>query len=121
MKNALRGIRAGLLIQLASTSSIALCLLLVGLAMMGLYNLDRITRLWGRGTQVIIYLKPEAPQARIKSLYGLLQGRPEVDSVRWISCFKVLPDPCMIALLILWETVLNTGGIVACLILLNET
>ena len=90
MKNALRGIRAGLLIQLASTSSIALCLLLVGLAMMGLYNLDRITRLWGRGTQVIIYLKPEAPQARIKSLYGLLQGRPEVDSVRWISSEKAL-------------------------------
>ena len=90
MKNALRGIRAGLLIQLASTTSIALCLLLVGLAMMGLYNLDRITRLWGRGTQVIIYLKPDAPRGRVHSLYSLLKGRPEVDSVRWISSDKAL-------------------------------
>ena len=90
IKNALRGIRAGLLIQLASTTSIALCLLLVGLAMMGLHNLDRITRLWGRGTQVIIYLKPDAPRARVKSLHDLMKSRPEVDSVRWISSDKAL-------------------------------
>ncbi len=90
IKNALRGIRAGLLIQLASTTSIALCLLLVGLAMMGLYNLERVTRLWGRGTQVIIYLEPDAPEARVRSLYTLLQGRSEVDSVRWISSEQAL-------------------------------
>ena len=90
IKNALRGIRAGLLIQLASTTSIALCLLLVGLAMMSLYNLDRVTRLWGRGTQVIIYLKPDAPKARVASLHGLLQGRDEVGTVRWISSEQAL-------------------------------
>ena len=90
LKNALRGIRAGLLIQLASTTSIALCLLLVGIAVMGMLNLDRITRFWGRGTQIIVYLKSDAPPARVQALHGLLRSRPEVNAVKLISSQKAL-------------------------------
>lgn len=82
---ALRGIRSGLLIQLAATGAIAMGLLLVGLAVLGALNVDRLTRNWGRGVQAIVYLKPDAPPERVRSLVRLLQSRPEVVAVRPVS------------------------------------
>ena len=83
--NALRGMRSGLLIQLASTSSIALSLLLVGLVGMGLLNLHRLTRHWGEGVQVIAYVKHAADVGRVEALGRMLEQRQEVQSVRWVS------------------------------------
>jgi cell division transport system permease protein len=83
--NAWRNIRQGLLINLASTASIATALLLVGLAGLGLVNLDRLTSRWGRGLQIIVYLKPDVPPARVESLHRLLKGRPEVSAVQLIT------------------------------------
>jgi cell division transport system permease protein len=82
---ALRGIRSGLLIQLAATGAIAMGLLLVGLAVLGALNVDRLTRNWGRGVQAIVYLRPDAPPERVRALVRLLQGRPEVVSVRSVT------------------------------------
>jgi cell division transport system permease protein len=82
---ALRGMRSGLLIQLASTGAIAMGLLLVGLAVLGALNVDVLTRNWGRGVQAIVYLKPEAHAERVRSLVLLLQGRPEVLAVRHVT------------------------------------
>ena len=90
LTNALRGMHAGLLIQLAATTSIALCLLLVGLAVLALVNLEQVTSQWGRGIQVIVYLKAEAPGPRVKALHRLLRERPEVTSVERISSTKAL-------------------------------
>lgn len=83
--HALQNIRTGLLIHLASTTSIALSLLLMGLAMLGMENVDRLTHHWGRGVQIIVYLKAEAPPVRVSALTRLLKERPEVSSVNWIS------------------------------------
>jgi cell division transport system permease protein len=83
--HALRGIRHGLLIQLASTGTMAVGLLLVGLAFLAAANLDRLTARWGRGLQVIAYLKAEAPETRVAALVKLLEGRPEVSSVKRVT------------------------------------
>ncbi len=85
LANALRGMRAGLLIQLASTTSIALSLLLVGLAALGLINLHRLTNNWGDGVQVIAYVKHDAAGGRVEALGRLLESRAEVQTVRWVS------------------------------------
>ena len=83
--NALRGMRSGMLIQLASTTSIALSLLLVGLVGMGLLNLNRLTQHWGEGVQVIAYVKHAADVQRVEALGRMLEQRQEVQSVRWVS------------------------------------
>lgn len=83
--HALRGIRAALAMELASTATIALTLLLLGVALLGLVNLDRLTRTWGRGVQVVLYLAPEAPKERVAALFRTLRQRPEVATARWVS------------------------------------
>ena len=83
--NALRGMRSGMLIQLASTTSIALSLLLVGLVGVGLINLHRLTSHWGEGVQVIAYVKHEADARRVEALGRMLEQRQEVQSVLWVS------------------------------------
>ncbi len=85
LSNALRGMRSGLLIQLASTTSIALSLLLVGLAGLGLINLHRLTKNWGDGVQVIAYIKSTAATQRVEALGRMLEQRAEVQAVRWVS------------------------------------
>jgi cell division protein FtsX len=82
---ALRGIRSGPLIQLAAIGSVAVGLLLVGLAVLGAGNLARLTEHWGRGIQVVAYLKPDVPDDRVRALSRLLSSRPEVLGVRRVS------------------------------------
>jgi len=85
LTRALRGMRSGLLIQLAATGAIAVGLLLTGLAGLGATNLDRITAHWGRGIQVVAYLKPEADPERVRALAQLLRARPQVLAVRQLA------------------------------------
>lgn len=92
---ALRGIRSGWTIQLASTGSIAVGLLLVGLAVLGGLNLERMTRALGEGIQIVVYLRPDAPAAQVKRLRGTLEGHAIVAAVRHVSsqdAFRRLSD-----------------------------
>jgi cell division transport system permease protein len=82
---ALRGIRSGLLIQLASTGAIAVGLLLVGLVALGAVNLERLTESWSEGVQVTVYLQPEAKRARVASLQRVLGRHPSVRKVEHVS------------------------------------
>lgn len=82
---ALRGMRAAPLIQLAATGTIAVGLLLVGLAVLGARNLEALTSHWGRGVQIVAYLRPEAPPAKALALERMLRSRPEVLSVRRVD------------------------------------
>jgi cell division transport system permease protein len=82
---ALRGIARGPLVQLAAIGSVAVGLLLVGGAVLGASNLSRLTERWGRGIQVIAYLKPDATEPRLQRLASLLRNRPEVLGARLVS------------------------------------
>ena len=90
LANTLRGIRHGLLIQLASTGTMAVGLVLVGLSLLAAENVGRLTARWGQGLQLIVYLKPEAREARVRTLVEVLRGRPEVLSVRSVSSHEAL-------------------------------
>ena len=57
---ALRGIRSGWLIQLASAGAITVGLLLVGLSILTIFNMDRLSQRWGRSVQAIAYLHGDA-------------------------------------------------------------
>jgi cell division transport system permease protein len=81
----LRSIRSHLLIQLAATGAVAVGLLLVGLAVLGAHNVERLTRHWGSGIQVIAYMKPEVSRASVEAMARVLRARPEVLSVREVS------------------------------------
>lgn len=85
LANAARGMRSGLLIQLAATTSIGLSLLLVGLAGLGLINLHRLTSSWGDGVQIVAYVKTGAAAHRVESLERMLRGRAEVKAVQYVS------------------------------------
>jgi cell division transport system permease protein len=88
IRQALRGIRSGVIIQLASIGTIAAGLLLLGLALLTTVNLDRLTKRWGRGIQIVIYFKAEASASRIKAIAHVLEQRPEVLSVQMITSEK---------------------------------
>jgi cell division transport system permease protein len=77
---ALRGMRAATLIQLAATGSVAVGLGLVGLALCGASNLERLTARWGRGVQIVAYLKADVAPASppVRALAAALRARPEV-------------------------------------------
>jgi cell division transport system permease protein len=85
LTGALRGMRAAPLIQLAATGTIAVGLLLVGLAVLGARNLESLTSHWGRGVQIVAYLRPEAPPAKTRALEAVLRSRAEVLSVRHVD------------------------------------
>ncbi len=84
-RHALQNMRQSLALYTASTLSIALSLSLVGLAVMSLQNLDRLTAGWGKGVHVIVYLDAEAAEQRVQALVRLLRGRPEVSAVRHVT------------------------------------
>ena len=83
--NTARGIRARLGIQLASAVTIALSLLLLGLALVGRDNVERVTARWGRGVQVVVYLAPGASEEAVAGLQQTLRDRTEVSKVVWVS------------------------------------
>lgn len=85
LAQAARSIRAGLLIQLASTGAIAIGLLLVGLVLLFVLNIGQLTRQWDDGFQLTVYLAPEAPPGQVDRLVKVLQRHRLVRSVRHIS------------------------------------
>jgi cell division transport system permease protein len=60
-------------------------LLLVGLVTLGMLNLDRMTRDWGEGIQLTIYLQRGAPADKVAELRRVLAKHPVVASTRQIS------------------------------------
>ncbi|MCA9672954.1 MAG: ABC transporter permease [Myxococcales bacterium] len=85
VRQALRGMRAKPMIQLAAVGAIAVGLLLVGVAVVCALNVERLANHWGRGTQLTVYLKQDATRARADALAKLLRSRHEVARVRYIS------------------------------------
>lgn len=81
----LGGIRSSWSIQLASIGSITVGLLLVGLAVLGALNVDRLTQSWNQGIILTVYLKPDVTPARFQKLEQLLRRQQVVASVRHIS------------------------------------
>ncbi len=81
---AIRGIRSGWLIQLASIGAITVGLLLVGLSILTIFNMDRLSQRWGRSIQAIAYLQGDAQPARVDALITLLNKRPEVIAVHHV-------------------------------------
>ncbi|MBK6847891.1 MAG: hypothetical protein IPG96_10255 [Proteobacteria bacterium] len=84
-QQALRAMRRSALVQLAAITAMAVTMLLIGLAALGSHNVDRLTRRWGRGTQLIAFLRPGAAAPAVEGLARLLASRPEVTLVQRIT------------------------------------
>ncbi|MBK8481844.1 MAG: hypothetical protein IPL40_11790 [Proteobacteria bacterium] len=82
---ALRAMRRSALVQLAAIAAMAVTMLLIGLAVLGSHNVDRLTRRWGRGTQLIAFLRPAAAAPAVDALVALLASRPDVKLVQRIT------------------------------------
>ena len=92
VRQALRGMRAKPMIQLAAVGAIAVGLLLVGVAVVCALNVERLANHWGRGTQLTVYLKQDATRARAFAsratvagafLTGGLPRRASAETAAW--------------------------------------
>jgi cell division transport system permease protein len=85
LRQAVRSMRAGLLVQLASTGSITVALLLVGMMVLGAANLEQLTAHLDRGLRITAYVRDGAPDEQVATLRALLQKHPVVASARLVS------------------------------------
>lgn len=82
---ALRAMRRRAWVQLAAVAAMAVTMLLIGLATLASHNVDRLTRRWGRGTQLIAFLRAGAAEPAVDALARLLARRPDVALVQRIT------------------------------------
>lgn len=85
VRQVFRGMRRAPVVQLSAVGAMTAALVLCGTAALGSFNADHLTRHWGRGLHLVVYLEPDVQPARVRSLQSMLEGRPEVSSVRLVT------------------------------------
>jgi cell division transport system permease protein len=76
---------SGWLIQLAAVGSIAVGLLLVGAAALGVVNLERLTSRWEGGLPVTVYIRPNAPEEQVVRLAQTMESHALVRAIERVS------------------------------------
>ena len=79
------GIRSGWLFQIASIGTITAGLLLVGLALLGATNIDRLSNHWSKGFQITAYLKYDVSVEQVQNLTQMLEKHHAISSIKRVS------------------------------------
>ncbi len=85
LTRAIRSIRENLYLSGVSAGVIGAALILIGAFGLALVNLRAVVSAWERDAHVSAYLKPEIAPEVHASLRAVLEARPEVAAVRYIS------------------------------------
>lgn len=84
LRRALAGVARRPLISLSCVGAVAVSLLLVGAVHLAGENAVRLTRGWGAGVQMVIYLEPETPAERAHAIARILESVPAVERVDYV-------------------------------------
>ena len=85
LRQVFRSVKRAPVLQLSAIGAMTAALVLCGAAGLGSFNVDQLTRHWGRGLHLVVYLQPDVPAERIGMLRDLLRRRQEIESVRLVS------------------------------------
>lgn len=81
----LRGMAQAPLVQLIAVATMAVCMLLLGVVVLGFTNAQHVARAWGVDVPVTVYLAEDAPAEDVDALVGQLQAVPQVEGVERIT------------------------------------
>jgi cell division protein FtsX len=81
----LRGMSQAPLVQLIAIATMAVCMLLLGIVLLGYTNARGVAQAWGVDVPITVYLVDDAPQDEVGSLVERLQAVPGVDAVDRIA------------------------------------
>ena len=81
----LRGMAQAPLVQLIAVATMAVCMLLLGVVVLGFTNARQVAQAWGVDVPVTIYLADDAPAEDVDALVGQLQAVPQIEAVHRVS------------------------------------
>ena len=84
IRRAMVGIGRRPIVSLSCVGAIAVSLLLVGAVHLAGENASRLTKGWGAGVQMVVYLEPDVPTERALAIARILRGVPAVDRVDYV-------------------------------------
>ncbi len=84
-REAAQGIRSNLLIHLIAAGTIAFALLILGIFMITVINLDRTLHEWGKDLQVIVYLDRTSSPQEIARAGEAIARLPQTNKVTFVS------------------------------------
>ena len=79
---ALASMRRSPIVQMVAVSTIAMSMLVLGVFLTVLFNVDRVTDRWSDETTVVAFLQDDASDAQLKALKGEIEDWKEVELVR---------------------------------------
>lgn len=92
LREAYLGIRRQLLMSTLATLTIAVSMLIVGIFLLIISNLNHLRTILGKEIGIIVFLQEELPADRISSLIKQIKTIPQVESVNYISKEKALAE-----------------------------
>jgi cell division transport system permease protein len=84
LRRALRGAAARPTVTLLSTGVVAVSLLLVGVVALAAANVSRLTARWGRGVQMVVYLKDGTTPERARAVGQILASVRAIERVDYV-------------------------------------
>jgi cell division transport system permease protein len=85
LRRAARGMREEARLHVVSVSSLTIAFLCLGVALLGLANLDSLANAWERAGRVTIFLRDGARQSDVEELSSALSSIPGVESVTHVT------------------------------------
>ncbi len=81
---ALRGVAGRPIVSILSTGAIAVSLLLVGLVVLAVANVSRLTSRWDDGVQMVVYLDDGVTPERARAIAGVLASVHAIERVDYV-------------------------------------
>ncbi len=84
LARALRGAARRPLVTVLATGAVGVSLLLVGLVVLAAQNVAQLTRPWGQGVQMVVYLGDKTTPERARAIADVLRGVEAIERVDYV-------------------------------------